>query len=415
MTDVAPGENGEVFKLQPGTNEVEFTFHDADCPGMGSAAYYLRAVQTDVYGVDEHRPSVAWTSPIFVSWRYGRSNNYTPVTPCRIVDTRNAGGMIGAWSEREFYVHGSGATISAQGGDAGGCPAPAEDPLAAHISMIAVDSIGKGHLQAFPVGAEPGAGLSVNYNAIDTNLSNAGTVKTSTGSGPDITVYSGVSSTHTVVDVLGYYSAYECHLDTDCDDGQYCNGAETCVDGICQNGTDVACDDGIDCTVDSCNESSDVCDYVPDNSFCDDGLFCNGTENCDSGLDCIAGSDPCLGQFCDEGRDTCVDCLNDGDCDDGLYCNRTETCVDDVCQPGSDPCPGEFCDEISDQCVAGCEGDFEPDGDVDGSDLAVFAADVGRSDCDIGDPCEGDFDNNNDVDGSDLAVFAADFGRTDCP
>ena len=60
-----------------------------------------------------------------------------------------------------------------------------------------------------------------------------------------------------------------------------------------------------------------------------------------------------------------------------------------------------------------CEGDFDGDGDVDGSDLAVFAADFGRTDC--SDDCEGDFDNDGDVDGSDLAVFAADFGRTDCP
>ena len=29
--------------------------------------------------------------------------------------------------------------------------------------------------------------------------------------------------------------------------------------------------------------------------------------------------------------------------------------------------------------------------------------------------CEGDFDGDGDVDGSDLAVFATDFGRTDCP
>jgi parallel beta-helix repeat protein len=63
-----------------------------------------------------------------------------------------------------------------------------------------------------------------------------------------------------------------------------------------------------------------------------------------------------------------------------------------------------------------CAGDFEPpDGDVDGSDLAVFAADFGRTDCGSGPTCEGDFDSDNDVDGSDLAVFAADFGRTDCP
>ena len=64
--------------------------------------------------------------------------------------------------------------------------------------------------------------------------------------------------------------------------------------------------------------------------------------------------------------------------------------------------------------LGSCKGDFDNDGDVDGSDLAVFAADFGRTDCSTGDKCEGDFDKDNDVDGFDLAVFAADFGRTDC-
>jgi hypothetical protein len=67
-------------------------------------------------------------------------------------------------------------------------------------------------------------------------------------------------------------------------------------------------------------------------------------------------------------------------------------------------------------CIDGesiCKGDFDGDGDVDGSDLAIFAADFGRTDC--VEDCEGDFDSDGDVDGSDLAVFAADFGRTDCP
>jgi len=62
-----------------------------------------------------------------------------------------------------------------------------------------------------------------------------------------------------------------------------------------------------------------------------------------------------------------------------------------------------------------CEGDFDDDSDVDGSDLAIFAADFGRTDCDQGEECEGDFDQDSDVGGSDLAVFAVDFGRTDCP
>ena len=64
---------------------------------------------------------------------------------------------------------------------------------------------------------------------------------------------------------------------------------------------------------------------------------------------------------------------------------------------------------------ASCKGDFDHDHDVDGSDLATFAASFGRTDCGTGDPCEGDFDQDGDVDGSDLAVFAVDFGRTDCP
>jgi len=44
--------------------------------------------------------------------------------------------------------------------------------------------------------------------------------------------------------------------------------------------------------------------------------------------------------------------------------------------------------------TAVCEFDFEPDGDVDGSDLAEFIA-------------------NPDL--LDLSIFAAEFGRTDCP
>lgn len=64
---------------------------------------------------------------------------------------------------------------------------------------------------------------------------------------------------------------------------------------------------------------------------------------------------------------------------------------------------------------ADCPECLDCDSDVDGSDLAVFASDFGRTDCGTGEPCEGDFDSDGDVDGSDLAVFAADFGRTDCP
>ena len=51
---------------------------------------------------------------------------------------------------------------------------------------------------------------------------------------------------------------------------------------------------------------------------------------------------------------------------------------------------------------------------VDSADLQVYILDLPAlvTPCN---PCEDNFDGDNDVDGSDLAVFAADFGRTDCP
>ncbi len=68
---------------------------------------------------------------------------------------------------------------------------------------------------------------------------------------------------------------------------------------------------------------------------------------------------------------------------------------------------------IGDAC--NCDGsDLDNDGDVDGSDLRIFSADFGRTNCSSGPICEGDFDNDNDVDGSDLRIFSFHFGKTNC-
>jgi len=99
-----------------------------------------------------------------------------------------------------------------------------------------------------------------------------------------------------------------CTVNADCDDDLFCNGAETCLDNVCQAGTPPDCDDGVDCTVDSCNEDTDACDNTPDDGECDDGLFCNGAETCDAILDCVAGVEPCDDPLdCDEDNDQCDD------------------------------------------------------------------------------------------------------------
>ena len=63
-----------------------------------------------------------------------------------------------------------------------------------------------------------------------------------------------------------------------------------------------------------------------------------------------------------------------------------------------------------------CEGDFDCDGDQDGTDAAGFKVHFGRSGfnnpCTYDNPCYGDFDEDGDADGTDAAKFKEDFGRS---
>jgi hypothetical protein len=133
---------------------------------------------------------------------------YTPVTPCRIVDTRpsqGGPGAIPADGAYSFVVHGN---VSGQGGDLNGCASPRNEPRAVHLNIAAVPVSGNGNLQPYPYGSSPGTTALVNYR-LGTNISNAGTIQTCYLCGPDVTIRSNVSSAHIVVDVLGYYHEVE--------------------------------------------------------------------------------------------------------------------------------------------------------------------------------------------------------------
>ncbi|MFX0199236.1 MAG: hypothetical protein ACFFCW_24195 [Candidatus Hodarchaeota archaeon] len=163
-----------------------------------------------------------------------------------------------------------------------------------------------------------------------------------------------------------------CETNEDCDDALFCNGAEICIDGSCQAGTPPDCDDGVSCTDDSCNEGNDSCDHTPNDSLCDNTLFCDGAETCDAVNDCQPGMAPdcddgvgCTDDSCNEGTDSCDHTPNDSLCDNTLFCDGAETCdalLD--CQAGSDPCDGLACDEENDICVCGngiCEESYGED------------------------------------------------------
>ena len=128
-----------------------------------------------------------------------------------------------------------------------------------------------------------------------------------------------------------------------------CGGVE-CFDGILGPG-----EERIDCggPCPPCQCTSDP--------VCDDGQFCNGLETCNAYGACVAISDPCPGQACMENTNSCVDCVEDADCDDGNFCNGVEQCFyDNTCLAGVDPCPWTTCDEPSDSCVCDGDGICEP-------------------------------------------------------
>ncbi len=129
---------------------------------------------------------------------------FTPVTPCRVVDTRfAAGGAIPANGFRNFNVHGSGVTIGGQGGNPAGCTAPQGEPRGVHLNVTVVPVSGNGFVKVYPyLTAEPNASL-VNFKQ-GTNIANASSLKTCYLCGPEIRVKSSKLA-HVIIDVLGYY------------------------------------------------------------------------------------------------------------------------------------------------------------------------------------------------------------------
>jgi hypothetical protein len=128
---------------------------------------------------------------------------------------------------------------------------------------------------------------------------------------------------------------------------------------------DPQCDDGFDCTVDSCDLSLARCRHVAADAPCDDGVYCNGVETCSLTLGCRAGEvvtcgdrNTCTIDTCIEETQSCVHELRDADGDGDPTFDCTGTDCDD-----SDP---YVSGEASERC--GNQTDDDCDGDMDESD-----------------------------------------------
>jgi hypothetical protein len=210
---------------------------------------------------------------------------------------------------------------------------------------------------------------------------------------------------------------------------------------------DITCDGNADCSrgsvcsVDTCSGGS--CVHAPSSvTICNDGLFCTTTDRCSGGY-CVGTGVTCGSVFlCDEEEDACLSCTGDADCDGildggdncpsipngtnggvctmgtviGTACLEHCDCgiTSSYCSTGQEDTYPPGGNNLGDACE--CEGNFDPDRDVDSSDAATFKVDYGRSSlrnpCSNSLPCNGDFGCDRDVDSSDAATFKTDYGRS---
>jgi hypothetical protein len=106
------------------------------------------------------------------------------------------------------------------------------------------------------------------------------------------------------------------------------------------------------------NDSHAEPECVDDRDCNNDGLFCNGDEICVDD-NCEHSGNPCdEDETCDEYNDMCTppepvpECETDTDCDDGIFCNGEEECIDDSCFSGDEPCDfGQICMEDQVECL----------------------------------------------------------------
>jgi hypothetical protein len=125
-------------------------------------------------------------------------------------------------------------------------------------------------------------------------------------------------------------TAVPCTTAADCDDGDPCTGAESCAAGRCVRGVPLRCDDGVDCTADSCVPRVG-CQSRADDTRCSDGVFCNGVETCgprgcQRGAPLACGGTMCSPTRCDEATRACVPVSadRDGDGETPTACGGTD-------------------------------------------------------------------------------------------
>ena len=136
-----------------------------------------------------------------------------------------------------------------------------------------------------------------------------------------------------------------------------CNGLDDNCDGVTD---EAACDDGNECTDDSCDPLQGCLQQPLSGDLCNDGNKCTTGDSCSAGIcagtevQCNDGN-PCTDDLCDE-LTGCTFPNNTTPCDDGDPCTLGDHCQDSACVSGpaitcndGNACTEDICD-----AAAGC-------------------------------------------------------------
>jgi hypothetical protein len=131
---------------------------------------------------------------------------YVPVAPCRVIDTRVAGGKITASGTRSFDIAAA-ADYTAQGGSATNCNVGNVGAIgSAVINFTVVTPEAAGFVTAFANGGTQPLAATVNYTQSDVRGNLAIVPLDANSAGNDISVFS-FAQTHLVGDIVGYFAA----------------------------------------------------------------------------------------------------------------------------------------------------------------------------------------------------------------
>lgn len=187
------------------------TFEGADISNLERAASAgdFQQMTTLLLGGKSAQPGLATPTALGTA---GGDLVYTPITPCRIIDTRVVGGMFGSNTTRSYDAF-TATDFTAQGGDATNCDIPL-NVSALTVKITSSLPLDDGHFTVYPSNEAKPLASSLNYR-VGVNTSNESHFRLCRPACPtDFSVYS-LSAAHLVVDVNGYYmepeaTALEC-------------------------------------------------------------------------------------------------------------------------------------------------------------------------------------------------------------